>query len=429
MEVTLMQFLAKKSSHPLPRETWDGSPQIYVTRDVDIVLGNYIKDLRTIAVYGGAGQGKTCLIRNTLHSMNIPEVYISCNFHWSLANLYGAICKAAGFAYVTIAKTVDTSGAGITAGIKKKFDDYEAELGASLSGSTSTETQYQPLEFSVSETNDIIQALNTFDGYIVLDNFQYLSRQTTRDFLSKLKYFHDNHIHFIISGIWTDTTDILRYNNNLRDIFYHLNIGRWKKEDMHKILNVFCQRYNIAIDESDSDALITATYNNPGRLQHILFDSYYKRALQHPSNTVGRLSVDPSSFPDADYKDILTQFSKGFDRTSLDLYRWFVYVVLATDETIVKNGIPFSHIAKVIREKHPKSSEKKPILDYYIARALDYIVPLQINKGIQPFLFYYNTKESKLMITDYDFLPWRNNPANRSTLLTALNLPEEAPDE
>ncbi len=105
------------------------------------------------------------------------------------------------------------------------------------------------------------------------------------------------------------------------------------------------------------------------------------------------------------YFKFLTDFSGGFDQTSLELYKWILYVLITVDQQYLEIGIPEAAIRRIIQEKHPKkidASQKK------LRQALRKSVDLQVKISIKPIVFEFDSSSSRIKIVDRPFILWRS---------------------
>ncbi len=186
-------------------------PLNYVSRpEVDEkFMGSLTRD-KHVVIYGSSKQGKSTLRRHCLKDDDY--IVVSCLNTMSLADLNGAILKAAGYR-IEQTQTKTTGGAwkyGVEFAGEGQVPFLAKASGKGKLNRESTDvsaTVTKRLEIDLSDVNDIIIALEDvdFNKFIVLEDFHYLSAETQRGFSFALKAFHENSkLCFIVIGVWRE---------------------------------------------------------------------------------------------------------------------------------------------------------------------------------------------------------------------------------
>ncbi|EKK5378631.1 hypothetical protein PN738_003787, partial [Morganella morganii] len=105
------------------------------------------------------------------------------------------------------------------------------------------------------------------------------------------------------------------------------------------------------------------------------------------------------------YFKFLTDFSGGFDQTSLELYKWILYTLITVEERYLEIGIPEAAVRRMIQEKHPKKTEAS---QKKLRQALLKSVDLQAKISIKPIVFEFDSSSSRIKIVDRPFILWRS---------------------
>lgn len=165
-------------------------PLNYVSRKTvdEYLVTNLTRDKHVI-IYGSSKQGKTSLRKHCLKDDDY--IVVHCSNKWGIADLHSAILKRVGYE-VTQSTTKTTSGRNkIVAGFKAGALGVGVETGGDKETTNTVGSTTKPLELDPEDVNDIIEALGTFDRFIVLEDFHYLPIETQKDFSVALKAFHE----------------------------------------------------------------------------------------------------------------------------------------------------------------------------------------------------------------------------------------------
>lgn len=119
------------------------------------------------------------------------------------------------------------------------------------------------------------------------------------------------------------------------------------------------------------------------------------------------------------YNSFITQFSAGFQETSLKMFKWLLYPVLTANTRELETGLNYRQIKEIIREHHPQG---QALNQGNITQALQAAASLQVNKDIKPIILDYDQTNLRLNVVDKGFLIWLDSQ-ERNELLELADLP------
>lgn len=383
-------------------------PANYVQRDhVDDVFIETLLQENHIVIYGSSKQGKTSLRKRYLEEKE--SVVIACDNNWSIADLQLAILKKIGFSIE------DSTNVKVDGSLKIKFKIpgfAEVETG----GGVSRDKKTHDYAINVNDVNDIIDVINQvkFDKYIILEEFHYLPLHTQKDFSITLKAYHElSKVCFIIIGVWLENDRITSANGDLTGRVKSINADLWKDENLNQLFHNSERLLNIQFDDKFKKNLIRKANGNVFLVQKICLkacelDQIHFRQLE--SKIVGtNISLDDEIREELDmhnsrFRRLLIDFSKGYGKTELNLYKWILYVLLTLDRPTLEDGVYERVIRETIKESHPS---KFNVTTRKLAQALARSVELQTKHGIKPIVFEYDENKTKLKVLDKYFIMWR----------------------
>lgn len=119
------------------------------------------------------------------------------------------------------------------------------------------------------------------------------------------------------------------------------------------------------------------------------------------------------------YISFVSQFSSGFQDTSLQMYKWLLFPILISDVERLERGLSLAEIRKILQANHPM---RKDLNVGNITQALKSSASLQVSKDIKPIVLDYDQTNIKLNVVDRGFLIWLDNQ-NRDEYLELAELP------
>lgn len=402
-------------------------PLNYVARqDVDDKLVNNLTRDKHIVIHGSSKQGKTCLRKHCLEESDY--IMVQCSNRWNLRELHSAILKSANF-QVTESVTKTASGKSmVTASINAGFMGFGAKAGGSAEEESAASTTIVPLELDPEDANDIIRALESieFEKYIVLEDFHYLPTETQREFSYALKAFHESSkLCFIVVGVWLEENRLIVYNGDLTGRVISVNADKWESEELKKVVEEGAKILNIRFSDEFIEALLNACFDNVYILQEAcraacesndILTTRDEETVIENGEIVQELIQGIVNLQSGRYHAFLTNFSEGFQDTSLEMYRWLLYPLLTSDMQKLKQGLLYQEMRQMIQDRHPKGRDLNP---GNLTQALQNIGSLQAIKKIQPIILDYDETNRRVNVVDRGFIIWLSNQTQEELLDTA----------
>jgi hypothetical protein len=290
----------------------------------------------------------------------------------------------------------------------------------------------QSLELDPEDVNDIIRALNGFKKILVLEDFHYLSIDTQKDFSVALKAFHEkSDLCFMIVGVWLEEGRLTVYNGDLTGRVVAINADTWKKEELEEVISTGEDLLNIKFDNNFKIDLLGECFESVYFVQEVCYKcckfSGIHETQKNKQEIGGRR--DAKAFiqevveeQKGRYVSFISQFSAGFQDTTLEMYKWLLLPILISDVEHLEEGLRLSEIRKILQANHPM---KKDLNVGNITQALQSAASLQVKKDIKPIILDYDQTNTKLNVVDRGFLIWLDNQ-DRDGLLELADLPESS---
>lgn len=408
-------------------------PENYVTRaSVDEAFVDALARDQHIVVYGSSKQGKTCLRKFNLQETDYAPV--TCSNKWNLGQLHSAILKAVGYELEGSTTRTVSGDLKVNAKLKGGFSlpwigKAEAEAGTEVSEGTQTDMTSTPLELDASDVNDVIDALNAAKApqFIVLEDFHYLPEETQRDFAVALKAFHeDSRYSFIVVGVWLDANRLVQHNGDLTGRVISIDADRWTGDDLLRVIEGGERLLNIEFDSAFKEALLDGCFESIWVVQEscrkACEDANVRGTQSERSLVTGKADELIKSAVDAHsarYNAFITNYSLGFQATTLGMHRWLLYAVLTASSPVLERGLLYGDLRVVIDGVHPAA----PINPGNLTQALQSVASLQVSKmAIKPIILDYDQSNRRLNVVDRSFLIWLEH-RNREELLALAELP------
>ncbi|MGB3495123.1 MAG: hypothetical protein WBA57_20510 [Elainellaceae cyanobacterium] len=404
-------------------------PLNYVTRqDVDASLVENLTRDKHLVIYGSSKQGKTSLRKHCLQENDY--IVVQCSNKWSLAELHAATLKQAGYEVTQSATRTVTGKNRILAKLTAKVWGSGMEVDAEKEDERSNSVTKQPLELDPEDVNDIIRALDKFKRIIVLEDFHYLNIDTQKDFSVALKAFHEkSDLCFMIVGVWLEEGRLTVYNGDLTGRVVAINADKWKKEELEEVISSGESLLNIKFDNNFKIALLNECFESVYFVQEVCykcckFNNIHetqknKKEIGEERNTKTFIKAVVEE-QKGRYVSFISQFSAGFQDTTLEMYKWLLLPILMSDVEHLEEGLRLSEIRKILQANHPM---KKELNVGNVTQALQSAASLQVKKDIKPIILDYDQTNIKLNVVDRGFLIWLDNQ-DRNELLELADLPE-----
>ncbi|WP_220464156.1 MULTISPECIES: hypothetical protein [unclassified Colwellia] len=405
-------------------------PLNYVERaSADTVLVNNLARRQHLVIYGSSKQGKTSLRKHCLNEDDY--VVVHCSNKWGLDHVHEAILKQAGYE-LTVSTTMATSGKQkIFAKIKAGILGVGAEGGAEAERTQEERTTKAPLELDPLDVNDIISALQKigFSKYIVLEDFHYLPIDTQKDFSVALKAFHENSaMCFIIIGVWLEENRLSVYNGDLTGRLLPINADKWNRTELERVISDGETLLNVSFSTEFKNELLESCYESVYIVQetchqccikHNVFKTQYKLEEIGSKDECSELVSQVVNQQGGRFNSFLTQFSEGFQDTTLEMHKWLLYPLLTADIEQLELGFKQAEIRSLLQEVHPRGAE---LNSGNVTQSLQSSTSLQIKKDIKPMVLDYDQTNLRLNIVDKSFQIWLSRQ-DRNDLLDLVGLP------
>lgn len=389
-------------------------PLNYVERlGVDDSFLENLSRQKHLVIFGSSKQGKTSLRKKILNDYDY--IVVHCSNKWDITELNAHILKQAGFE-LTVTNKFTTSGkAKVSVSLGHQLFSL-LHISGEAERQKEIERLSKPIEADLSDVNDIIKCLSNieFDQYIVIEDFHYLPDIVQRDFAIELKVFHENsRFCFIIIGVWLEEDRLIMYNGDLCSRILSINADKWPDDKLREVIEKGQNLLNISFSEDFISSTIEHSFGNVYLVQECCH-----RAAKHSKifNTqtekrdINITNDDASSFISdiinehrGRYRAFLLSIIDGFQSTQLQMYKYLVKCIInASSDELIK-GLSYKYITDYLKEIHPRGSELNP---GNITQALQYITPLQIQKGIKPIIVDYDNTNLRLKVVDVSFIIW-----------------------
>ncbi len=410
-------------------------PLNYVVRkSVDESLVENLTRDKHLVIYGSSKQGKTCLRKHCLQDDDY--ILVTCDNKMDLSQLHASVLKSAGYE-VEQGQTKSVSGgqkvsASFGGSIKVPgVGEIGGKVGNEDASQESVQISTSKLELDPRDVNDIIKALNNikFKKYIVLEDFHYLPIDTQKDFAIALKAFHEaSDICFIVVGVWLEENRLIQFNGDLTGRVIAINADQWQAEELEQVMSDGGKKLNVVFDDAFTKDLIKGSFDSVSIVQESCYrackieninttqDHPTKVGFGQDAKSVVKEVVDSQS---GRYSDFIINFSMGFQKTELEMYKWILYPVLNSAPKELEDGLRLTDISREIQSKHPRGEELNP---GNVTQALQSAASLQVKLGTVPIILDYDQTNTRLNVVDRGFLIWLSYQ-KRENLLNSAGLP------
>lgn len=405
-------------------------PLNYIERDSadKLLVENLTRD-KHLVIFGSSKQGKTSLRKHALGENDY--IVVHCSNKWSVADINSAILKKCGFELTQSTSKSVSGKSKIFAKLTAAIFGSSAEGGAEAEREHKEEVIKAPLELDPEDVNDIISALKSigFKKYIVLEDFHYLSTETQKDFSVSLKAFHEeSSLCFIIVGVWLEENRLTVYNGDLTGRVFSIDADKWTDNELKRVIESGETLLNISFSEDFKSELLLYCFGSVYIVQETCYQCCKKYGIHETQNN--RIQI--GSKADADelvdavvsqqtgrFNSFITQFSDGFQSTTLEMYKWLLYPILTAEIASLNKGLKYNEIRKCLEMHHPQKDQLNP---GNVTQALQSCAALQVKKELKPLVLDYDQTNLRLRVVDSSFLIWLNKQ-NRNDLLGLAGLP------
>lgn len=405
-------------------------PLNYVERtSADTKLVDNLTRDKHLVIFGSSKQGKTSLRKHALTEADC--IVVHCSNKWTIADINTAILKKAGFELTQSSSKTTTGKSKIFAKISASFFGSGAEGGAESEREKSLQTTTAPLELDPEDVNDIISALNSinFSKFIVLEDFHYLPAETQKDFAVALKAFHEESKYcFIIVGVWLEENRLTVYNGDLTGRISSINADKWEESELRKVISEGERLLNIKFNDEFIDELILNCFGSVYIVQEAchqccinsgIFETQIEKTTIGSQQEADEIVDIVVSQQTGRFNSFITQFSDGFQTTSLEMFKWLLFPILTSSIEDLRAGLKYNKIREILAANHPEKDQLNP---GNITQALQSTAALQVRKEVKPIILDYDQTNLRLRVVDSGFLIWLNKQ-DRNSLLDIAGLP------
>jgi molybdopterin-binding protein len=207
-----------------------------------------------------------------------------------------------------------------------------------------------------------------------------------------------------------------------------INADTWTEPELRTVISKGAELLNVQFTDDFMHQLIHECFNNVYIVQETCRQVCLENRITHTSAEL--MSLGGGSDVRAAVKSVVaqqtgrymsfvTQFSAGFQTTSLEMYKWLIYPVLTATAEQLEHGFSYRELRESIQSKHPSGETLNP---GNLTQALQSVASLQVKKDITPIILDYDQTNLRLNIVDRGFIIWLNHQ-NRPDLLAAAGLP------
>ena len=229
-------------------------------------------------------------------------------------------------------------------------------------------------------------------------------------------------------GVWLEENRLIQFNGDLTGRVIAINADKWSKEELRQVISMGESKLNVSFEEAFANDLIDGAFESVSIVQEscytVCISAEVYRTQKTPTKvgfgldarTYVRNVVDAQS---GRYSAFITNFSSGFQKTELEMYRWLLYPVLSSTSEELEEGLRLTNITKTIQAKHPRGTDLNP---GNVTQALQSASNVQVKKGIVPIILDYDQTNTRLNVVDRGFLIWMNYQQSEE-LMAAAGLP------
>lgn len=389
----------------------------YIERElVDEKFKKAIRDGNEVIVYGSSKQGKTSLILKHL----TPEEYVKveCSPKTQPVDIYKSILRQIDVNFIErdSEEKESSSGTKVSAGLKVKVPFLgEANLGAETNntGKTKNTSTTTYIEYNLSLAQDVLELLKKvqFNRYVILENFHYLELPVQETLAFDLRVFQDQHLIFIILGIWREANRLVQFNGDLLDRVTEVPVEPWSDDDFSKVITK--GEILLNVDFSDiKQKLIKDSFDSIGVVQEICKQCCIEAGVSHTSPVTVKITeahLDAALTKKAKeygvrhirnfeaFVDITRRTSNRSGKPSLAFPYYFIKLLLTKDFEHIEKGLSRATLLEEIRRIHHRSDD---VRSGDLGKFLHNITEHQITKKIQPPFVDYDRGGKILKIID-----------------------------
>lgn len=367
-----------------------------------------------LVIYGSSKQGKSCLRKKVLDDTQctIVQCVPSMTCEGILQHILEVLNKPVpnGSNEKKTNSRITRLAATIEAGCAKILGVIS--LNGNIEGTESIERSYS-FQFTGGYDKNIqyiSKKLSEENKKLVLEDFHYLSDPTKKEFAFYLKAFYENKTFVLISGVWEEQNILSYYNGDLSGRVEEINIT-WTDPELNRVLARGAEALNITFFNKLTERIIECSFHNVGLVSRVaeklcfienILETQEERKIisNYNSLKIARTSL---------VKEMARRYDKiedVFKSGTSDNYNHFCFyqifrVITELDKKSLLEGIHRRDLHQRIRYFD------KTITEECLKKTLDELETLQSEKKISPMLITYNRSMHEIILTDREFLFYR----------------------
>ncbi|MGB9940259.1 hypothetical protein [Methanosarcina sp.] len=366
-----------------------------------------------IVIYGSSKQGKSCLRKKVLSDSQCT--IIQCIPSMTCENILQHILEVLNKPVPNVSdekkinSTKNSLAAKLEAGcslIGKFLLKGEVEGTDSVERSCS----YQYTSGYEKNIQYISKKLFEENKKLVLEDFHYLSELTKEEFAFDLKAFFENHTFVLISGVWEEQNILSYYNGDLLGRVDEINIT-WTDPELNLVLAKGAEALNITFSNNLTERIIKCSFHNVGLVSRIAEKLCFIENILKTQEECKILSNYNSL--NIAITSLIKEMAKRYERienvfksrpfnnyTNCCFYQIF-RAITEFDNKSLLNGIHRRELHQRIRYFD------KTITEEDLKSTLEELEILQSENKISPMLITYNRSMHEIILTDREFLFYR----------------------
>ena len=413
----------------------------YLDRElVDDRFKSAIKDGKEVVVYGASKQGKTSLILRNISEQTYVKV--ECSPKSTPIDIYKSILRQLDVTfYDSISQSLSHTKAFSTLDNFKISIPCSFEYNKTFSSENDIKiensTTERMIDYNLSLSQDVIELFKKYlnNKYIILENFHYLNMEVQEQLAYDLRSFRDNHIVFIILGIWRESNRLVQFNGDLLDRVTEVPVEPWRKEDLSKVIDKGSELLNVDFTEIKDD-LILSCFNSIGILQELCKECCLNAGVISTSNNL--VVITKSHLENAiknkvsqygirhvrnfeSFVEVSKQTSSQSGKPTLAIPYYFIKILLSDNKIDMEQGLSRKDLLDSIRSIHHRPDD---VRSSDIGSFLNGITQYQINRRINPPFIDYDAGVKRLKIIDstlFFFLRYCDKEEILSDLINPLD--------
>lgn len=401
----------------------------YVSRD----NGLYEKKLRsgllskgTLCLLTGPSKtGKTTLYTHVVSQLSKVDLVIRCSNQVDSDEFWKIALEKVKFDRVEGLSSSTTLKGGTN--FKFGWAALLSELNISISGEA-TEEKIREKILAKPSPDHLIPVLKNTNYQLIVEDFHYLDVDVQVSIFQQWKSFVDNEISVLVVSTTHHAADIAISNGDLVGRISHIELERWSKRDLAKIVRQGIEYLNFSLDDEIISLIAGESVGLPIVTQQICHQIFFDRNIENvkiPRNTKD-LGVSTQELFDAlhfiatskysNYDEQFNILASGLRKTK---YKTYEKILLAFTVNPIRFELSFKELNDRIKLITDNNSDELVPPPQAIKKTLVNLNKIQVNRNFEVvewisriqklfilhpvFLFFIRWKERK------DYLPKVND--------------------